>query len=273
MRAVGEVIQYGDDLWFFSGLLRRCTPRNDNVFSLFSLICTLMLAKWRCAASAAVYQEENFMDGIKSAWFGRIVFSICILILAIIVFRSISVGTPKELKNYITGSHEEYKKTNNDVKITQINAINRFSKDMQNPLEYDESLCIESIYYIEDAKNLQIILKCKNIEIQPMILNSEEPFVLFLTINTLNDITLKENAELIAWNDSSSTAEIFGKNTDKYQYFVYSFDDVTIDYGVSQVDLQISINSEDNARWQFLIYAGDKLRNWGNAIAEPLDNF
>jgi hypothetical protein len=221
----------------------------------------------------AMIMDKVFLKLFSKQPMERIVFLVCILILALIVFRSISGETPKDLENYITGRHEEYKNSKNAGKITQINPVSRFSKDLQNPLEYDESLVIETVYYIEEAKNLQIILKCKNIEIQPLISNSKEPFVLFLTINTLNDIELKENAELITWGDSASNAEIFGKNTDKYRYFVYSFDDVVIDYGASQVNLQVSVNDENNMRWQFSIYAGDKLQHWFNAIAKPVDNF
>jgi len=88
------------------------------------------------------------MDEKKPVWLERIVFPLCILMLAVIVLRSMSSGTPKELQDYITGSHEEYKNLNKEVKITKISAINRFSKDMQNPLEFDRSLSIENIYYI-----------------------------------------------------------------------------------------------------------------------------
>ena len=219
------------------------------------------------------YKNDDNRDDFPKV-FKWTVFSLCILIITFIIFRSISITIPKELQNYLAKNYEEYINRNDDFKIIEINANNRFSLDKQNPLEYSDALFIETIYYLEDIKKLQIVLRYKNMEIQPIILNSEEPFVACLSNNTLNDnsnIEWKDwTAEWTSWYDVSSNPTIFGKSTDKYQYFVYSFDNVAIDYGLSMVTLQVFINNnkevkeivtnKENELGQFTIYTGEKLQ-------------
>jgi len=195
-----------------------------------------------------------------------------ILIVIIVVFRSISTSienrTPKELQNYLIVSpeiNETYINLKDDFKIYQI--------DIQNPYiaDNDDSLVIESVYYLEDVKNLQIMIKCKNSAVQPLILNSESPFIAFLEISTKSDDDDwfgSEPYEMSTLGFSVSNEEIFGNNADKYQYLIYSFNDVEIDYINSLVTLNIFLNNkernkqnygaiitnEDNKLGQFAIY-------------------
>jgi len=122
-----------------------------------------------------------------------------------------------------------------------------------------DALFVDNIYYLESAENLQLTLRCKNSKIGLMYLDhlgtvgivdsadSEmSPFKFYLKVSSVNtdaDAKIDETDEnntspdyilLETVNESS-----FGKDKDRYRYFVLSFDDVKIEYAKSKVELYV----------------------------------
>lgn len=194
-------------------------------------------------------------------WFRWIVYAVCIFIVAIAVFRLISTADPKELKNYIIESEKiekAYTDLKEDFKIYRI--------DIRDSFSMGDALFVNNLYYLESVENLQITLRCKNSRFQDLLgsfnkANSIHPFKTYLKVsadiadiadgNDKNDET-KESTEsedeisqdyiiLEPVNESA-----FSKDTDRYRYFVYSFDSVQINYAKTKVELYVFENSPDS---------------------------
>jgi len=180
-------------------------------------------------------------------WFKRIVYLMCILILLIVVFRLISTGDPKELKNYIAKNEKierAYANLKDDFVMYRI--------DIRNAFALGDALFADKIYYLESAENLQLTVRCKNNRMADINsdLNSLIPFFkYYLKVSVVdNDIAADEIDEYGANSDyvfleADQTA--FGKDTDRYRYFVLSFDDVKIDYAKTKVELYMCGNGAD----------------------------
>jgi len=209
------------------------------------------------------YQNKDNSFGIPKSvrW---VICSLCMLAIVILIYRVISTGTPKEFQNYIIKNpkiDEMYKELQDNFTIYQINQNNAFA--------LDGALFIENVYYFEEAENLQINIRFKNNSIQPLLINPESPFKAWLKVLTKYDDaewwSADENKIVgTGWGDISSEEKIFGKSTDKYQYAVYSFDEVVIDYTNSKVELYLFINNmdgeidinENDALARFVIFDG-----------------
>ena len=187
-----------------------------------------------------------------------IIYSVCILILAIVIYRLISTGLPKELNNYIIQSPEiraAYKNLKDDFKIYQI--------DVRGTFALGGALFIEKAYYLESAKNLQIILRCKNEKLARMILsdpgvvgehkdsnNPAAPLKTYLKLSEIADINETDITDITEETDitdettdyivlETAGAAAFGKSEDRYKYFVFSFDGVKIDYAGTKVEFYV----------------------------------
>jgi len=121
------------------------------------------------------------------------------------------------------------------------------------------------VYYLENAENLQITLRCKNSALAEMRLenlgaageiNSEKPLFKFYlrTSVKISESTDGEESEGELEDDRvydvlsvSGTAkeEIFGKDGDRYRYYALSFGEVIIDYANTKLELFIMRNSPD----------------------------
>lgn len=214
-------------------------------------------------------------EGNKKSGAGRIIrwiiYSVCIFLITIVIFRVISTGTPGELQNYIIKSEsveKAYSEFKDELLIYKIS--------MRNTFAVGDAFYIDSVYYIEDAENLQLTLRFKTNrsdrfgELYPEFSDSSEfPFKLYLKVSYTNtninagsetDIeseeekqeeTDEETFDLTGANwkyDVFETGDeqAFGKVTDKYRYFVVSFDGVKIDYANTKVELYLFIDGLNN---------------------------
>jgi hypothetical protein len=183
------------------------------------------------------------------------IYLVCILVLAIVIYRVISTGLPKELDNYIIKSpkiEESYKNLKDDFKIYQIIVRGTFAMG--------DALFIEKAYYLENAENLQITLRCKNLLLAQLILselgivgdqtrsnNPTVPLKTYLKLSEIADIDKADKTEETAEDNIVSdyivletvSATAFGKSDDRYKYFVLSFDGVKIDYENSKVEFYV----------------------------------
>jgi len=171
--------------------------------------------------------KKKFGVGSVLKW---IVYSVCIFFAATLIFRLISTKTPGELKNYIIKTESvnaAYAKQKNELAIYKI--------DVRNSFALGDALYIESAYYIEDAENLQITLRFNNARLPQ--LSGDSPFLPLLSVGMAED-----EPEQTEHKDIHTT----GKTTDRYRYFVYSFEGVKIDYAKSIVELFIFLEGEEN---------------------------
>jgi len=173
-----------------------------------------------------------------------------LLLVAIVVFRSLATGTPKELQNYIIKSpeiNEAYMNLKNDLTIYQIKPMNPFAAGAA--FHDGDGISVDNVYYFEDVDNLQIIVRLKNNVIQPFISNSESPFRAELLVCLYDNVkwakmgipSYDDQEEITIKSEGCdvSAEEIFGKSTDRYQYIIYSFGGVNIDYLRTQVYLYL----------------------------------
>jgi len=202
------------------------------------------------------------------------VYSICILIIIIVIYRLISTATPKELKNYLINSpkiEETYKNLKDDFMIYQI--------DVRIPFALGDALFIEKVYYLESAENFQIMMRCKNEKLARLKLSSlDESFKVWLKLSTRKDTPETETSAEIFTETTENTTEsgdwitdcviepttikTFGKSSDRYKYYVYSFDGVKIDNVKSKVEFYIFdddnsgeiIYDEENALVRFTMF-------------------
>jgi len=196
-------------------------------------------------------------------WFKRIVYSVCILIIVISVYRLISTAAPKELKNYII-KNEKIERIYTDLKED----FRIYKIDARTPFALGDAMFLDNIYYLESAENLQMTLRCKNSRIEqinsdsPGVVgryNSEEtPLIYYLKVSGAeNDADIADIDEIDDTGEYEKTAgpdyillkpasqKTVGKNTDRYRYFVLSFDGVKIDYANTKVELYILRNGGD----------------------------
>ena len=174
------------------------------------------------------------------------VYLICLIIIGSLIFRQASTATPGELKNHIIKSasvQRAHIETGGDLAIYQINVRNAFA--------IGDALYIDSVYYIEDAENLHITLRCKNNRIDRSTLGY------WLKVSYIDE---NENEDEDLSNEVyADIAGYFPKDTKRYNYLVMSFDDVKIDYRNSKVELFVFRNTdgvltEEDAIARFTIF-------------------
>ena len=185
-------------------------------------------------------REENK----KKSKIGRIlkwtVYSVCIFIFTAVIFRLITTGAPGELQNFIVKSEsvqKAYSEFKDDLKIFKI--------DIRVPFAVGDSLFVNNVYYIEKAENLQLTLRLKNSRFQD--LTGDAPFKAILTVFTAEE----EDEDGVIYGTTTvimepSGSQSFGKIADNYRYFVYSFDEVKIDYANTRIDMYIFYADDEN---------------------------
>ena len=168
--------------------------------------------------------KKKFGMGAVFRW---MIYSVCIFLLIVVVYRSVSMGTPGELKNYIvkTGpvasAHAKY---GDDLIIYRINIRNAFG--------LRDVLFLDDVYYLESAETLQLTLRVKNSGLALVY-----PFEFRLKVSGAAP------EDYIVLNPLAYSS--FGVDTDRYSYFLASFDGVEIDYANSTVELYIFPRGEE----------------------------
>lgn len=178
-------------------------------------------------------------------------YSVCLLIIAVVIFRMVSTGEPGELKNYIIKSdkiEKAYKELKENFKMYQIKIRDTFAMG--------DALFVDNIYYLESAENMQLTLRFKNSRLEEMFGYSPDGdnaissrpsfFRYYLKVSSVNpnagDIEssnyILDYVILETVNENS-----FGKDTDRYSYYVLSFDDVKIEYATTKVELYVVKNN------------------------------
>ena len=163
-------------------------------------------------------------------------YTVCLIILGTTAYRLISTATPGDLKNYIIKSqyieqkHDELKK---DFVIYSFKPSNAFM--------LVDAMFVEKAYYLESAENFQVTIRCKNKVVRELLefytITMDSPFKYYLNVypdfaeDTENYIVLKPVSQ-----------ETFGKDKDRYKYFVVSFDGVEIDYKKTKIELCMYLN-------------------------------
>ena len=191
----------------------------------------------------------------KKSWlaicFRWTVYAVCLLIIGIVIYRLISTQLPEELKNYIIKSEKiekAYADLKEDFRIYKISIRNKYARG--------DAFSANNVYYLESAENLQLTLSCKNSELYEMAdkykADESSPFKFYLKIYEItktagtDEITEPETTEYEPRDyiiTEPSDIVLFGKSTDRYKYFVLSFDGVEIDYTKTKVELYIAIDS------------------------------
>ena len=187
------------------------------------------------------------------------------------LFRFISTGTPGELKNYIIKS-DSIQKTHNRLKddfiIYKINIRDGFA--------VGDSFFVDNVYYLESAENFQLTLRGKTtkinqiLELIPEIPDSAYPFTFYLKVSatdTGSDLSDLSDINETGWEYvvlETAGEKAFGEDTDRYKYFVVSFDHVKIDYANTKVELYMFAKDsgpagefmfvEENALARFTIF-------------------
>ena len=174
----------------------------------------------------------------KKSWMFRIfkwiVYSVSMLVIVISIYRCASTGMPAELKNYIAGNQkieQAYAELKDDFVM--------YSLDIRNPFALGDAFFAENVYYLESAGNLQLTLRCKTSRLPYLFRSSEQavlarPFDAYLQISQTSE---SEDPGCFVFEPASEIK--FGKNDDSYVYFVYSFDDVAIDYNKSKLEFYV----------------------------------
>jgi len=163
---------------------------------------------------------------------GWITCSVSLIVIAIVIYRCASIGMPSELKNYILGSPEI-----EGARAELGEGFVMYGLDIRNAFGMGDAFYAANIYYLESAENLQLTLRCKTSRFRGLFDSPGEPgrpFAAYLKISGG-----EEGGEIVL--QSAGEAK-FGKNSDSYVYFVYSFDGVAIDYAKSRLDLYIFDN-------------------------------
>ena len=148
----------------------------------------------------------------------------------------VSTGLPKELKNYIIKSdkiEKAYKNLKDDFKMYKI--------DIRGAFSMGDALFVDNVYYLESVENLQLTMRCKNSRIANINsdLNSLIPLFRYYL-----KVSLDVDTDYIMLEPVNQSA--FGKETDRYRYFVLSFDDVKIEYAKTKVELYVFMNDSDD---------------------------
>ena len=176
--------------------------------------------------------KKKFGAGTVLRW---IIYSVCIFTIAAVAFRLVTTGPPGELKNYIIKS-ESVKKAREESG----NGLTVYKIDVRNSFSLGDALYIESVYYIESAENLQVTLRLRNGRFEE--LGGESPFWPLLSVG-IRETERDENTGPAVTAEPSDEYSV-GKTSDRYRYFVYSFDGVKIDYVNSVIRLYIFIEGD-----------------------------
>ena len=176
-----------------------------------------------------------------------IIYSVCIFIIAITAYRLIASGAPDELKNYIITSDKIEK-----AHLTAISAKDEFKIykiDIRDSFAIGDAIFADNIYYLENAENLQLTLRCKNSRLQAMFgyvpddevtISLRPPFFkYYLKVSSVNpDADIDESSYIQDYVVLETVNEsAFGKDSDRYRYYVLSFDGVQIEYATTKVEL------------------------------------
>jgi len=206
------------------------------------------------------------------------VYAVGLLILGIVLYRVISTATPDDLKDYIIKNEKisrAYKNLQDDFKMYKIDIENT-----NRSFALGDSLYVHNLYYLESAENLQMTIRGKNNRIEQMVEYysslSDAPFKFYIKVTTDTGSGDDETGETTEENgentDNSGQDYIIletvdektsGKDTDRYRYFVLSFDGVKINYAKTKVELYLFMNntsreeaafSEDNYIARFTLF-------------------
>jgi len=204
-------------------------------------------------------QNKNTIGSVIFKAFKWFIYAIGLLIIGIVIYRFISTATPSELKNYIIKSDTIEKAYSESVSAKEEFKIYRL--EMRNPFSLGDALFVLNPYYLENAENLQLTLRCKNSEVQNLIGSynydddNTSKFYYYLKITDTTPInetkTESETSEtevkaipnyrFIEPVNSSS----FGEAADRYKYFTVSFDGVKIDYANTKVEFYVFVSRYD----------------------------
>ena len=185
-----------------------------------------------------VYDEKKkkFYIGSVLKW---TVYIVCIFILATVIFRLITTGEPKELKNYIikSGSVQRAYAEHKDALLI-------YSISVRNPFAVGDTFFLDNVYYIENAGNFQLTLRSKNSRTEK---TERENFGYWLKVSKINTENTEnpENEYDISDISEPVYAGYFEKNTARYNYLVMSFDNVEIDYANTKIELYIIGRTRD----------------------------
>jgi hypothetical protein len=197
------------------------------------------------------------------------VYLVCLFILGTVIYRVISTGTPGELRNFIIQNQSvqrAYTEFKDDLVIYNIS--------VRQPFAIGDNLFADNVYYIENAENLQIMLRCKNERYRDLpgsifrvLLKVTDTTAAGLDIFDMYDMydtrdthesesgadpeETEQRKETEEINDGvilleSVTEHAHGRETDRYRYFVYSFDGVKIDYANTRIELYVFLSDEEN---------------------------
>ena len=202
--------------------------------------------------------------------FKWIVYSVALVIIGIVAARLIATSTPGELKNYIISSNKIERAYN--ISVDAKDEFKIYQIKLRSPFGLGDNLFINNVYYLENAENLQLTLRCKNSRFENLsgsffkvylkVTDTSGVFEIDVETGELNEAP--ENASK-AWHSvilETVNQDIFGKNSNRYMYFVYSFDDVKINYADTKVELYVFDNSsgditefdEDKALARFTLF-------------------
>jgi len=173
------------------------------------------------------------------------VYAVSLIVILITIYRCATIGTPAALKNYIM-QNEQIDAAYKELKENFV----MYKLETRNPFSMGDAFFIDSAYYLESAKNLQLVIRCKTSRFGDFLElfsgdSSLSPFVVYLKISeTSDDVgdTAKEETVVI---EEAAKEESYGSYKDSYMYYIYSFDGVEMDYAKTRLELFVFDNSLD----------------------------
>lgn len=170
--------------------------------------------------------------------FKMIVYSVSIIVIVVTIYRVVSIGMPSELKNYLVGSQrieQAHASQNDDFVMYSLGIRNAFGRG--------DAFFVDNVYYLESAETLQLTLRCKTSRFPVLFGSSGEPVLAqpFEAYLKISETSGGDELDYIVLETSDEVK--FGKNNDRYVYFVYSFEDVAIDYANSKLELYVFDNA------------------------------
>ena len=196
--------------------------------------------------------EEYGGEKKKNSWMFRIfkwiVYSVSLIVILITIYRFASMGIPTELKNYILASaktEQAYAELKDDFLMYKFDILNAFGMG--------DAFHADSVYYLESVQNLQLTLRCKAGRFSDLFGSLPErdlirPFKAYLKISEISGDDESEsdaNPDVVLESIDEAKFGKFGKNGDSYVYFVYSFDDVAVDYTKTKLELYVFDNTSE----------------------------
>ena len=184
----------------------------------------------------------------KKSWMFRafkwIIYSVSAIVVIITVYRCSSTAMPADLKNYIIGS-PKIEQAYNVLEKKDDFVI--YTLDIRNAFARGDAFFADNVRYLESAETLQLTLRCKTSRFPDLFGAAENTNLakLFKVYLKISETSESPDADYEIMESAGEARS--GKSSDSYVYFLYSFDEVKIDYAKSKIELYVFYNDPETS--------------------------